>query len=162
MTSRLPDATDLTTLLRRQVDELRQYGLALAGLAAQEHAPGDPSGRVLTHTSASLTWQTRSGWWLGHCARPAGQGKRSKPSRSTMPKRQNAIVPAKYRARVRAWVRHHLPAGAHFLGQSDLGVWWNPPAPSQTTHLVPWKDVQATLRQSRPGQPRRTHRPKRL
>ena len=54
MTSRLPDATDLTTLLRRQVDELRQYGLALAGLVAQEYAPGDPSGRVLTHTGASL------------------------------------------------------------------------------------------------------------
>ena len=38
----------------RQADELRQHELALAGLAAQEHASGDPHGRILTHTSASL------------------------------------------------------------------------------------------------------------
>ena len=45
---------DLATLLDRQGNELRSHGLALAGLVAQEHTPGDPSGRMLTHTSAAL------------------------------------------------------------------------------------------------------------
>ena len=54
MFSRRVTSMDLATLLKRQGDELRSHGLALTGLLAQEHTPDDPSGRMLTHTSASL------------------------------------------------------------------------------------------------------------
>ncbi len=49
-------------------------------------------------------------------------------------------------ALVHAWTRRHLLAGAQLLGVSDMGIWWNLPAPSRTTCLEPWRDVRGKLR----------------
>ena len=65
-----------------------------------------------------------------------------------MAKPRNAIIPAKYRALVREWLKRCLPARTKLCGVNELGIWYHLPPPSKSTGLVPWPDVKADVQRS--------------